>query len=76
MEDQGAEIFPKNLYEPRNATAEEILEALKELLVLKEKQKDLTPLQHKFRLLDLTAPLSYAHSRCSEFFLNKHQALI
>ena len=76
MEDQGAEVFPKELYEPRNATAVEILQALKELLALKEKPQPLNDLQTKFRFLDRTAPLSYAHSRCSEFFLNQHQELI
>lgn len=75
LEDQGAERFPLASYEPQNASGDEILEALRELLALKEKQTPLSPIQMKFRALDTNAPLFYASSRCSEYFLNKHKEL-
>lgn len=76
MEDQGAETFPQRLYEPKNASSDEILEALKELLELKNKFVELNPLQIKFRCLDEKAPLFYANSRCSSYFLNKYSGLL
>lgn len=76
MEDRGAELFPLESYRPKNATSEEILEALKELLELKENGRPMTTLQLKFRALDANAPLFFANSRCSDHFLNKYKTLL
>jgi hypothetical protein len=74
--DEGPENFPHGEYLPRNATGEEILMATKELLALKRWGTPLTELQKKFQSLDEEIPLFYVESRCSQFFLEQHGALL
>lgn len=66
-----AEVAPSCLYRPRNASGEEILEGLKELLAPKEQ----SPLQKQFQELHPQNLYAVSKSRVSRYFLEKHQHL-
>lgn len=71
--DVGAEMFPQDQYEGRNATSDELLEGVKELL---NPNKELTSLQKKYKNLDPEGPLGVTKARCSQYFLEKHKDLL
>lgn len=75
LKDPGKEDFPEHLYTARNANADEILEAVKELLQLIEKPIAKTIEQERWQNLDQNAPSHYTESRVSEYFLNIHRDL-
>lgn len=60
----------------RNASADEILEALKELLALKGRKIDRSPLQERFQNQDDQGLLAVSRSRISDYFIKKHQHLL
>lgn len=72
LEDKGAEIFPHNEYKVRNATNDEIVEGIKELIKFQVNDEPESTLQLKFRSLAPTSCLFYAKSRYSDYFLQKH----
>lgn len=72
LEDKGAEMFPLKEYVPRNASGEEILNALEELLSLKDQP---TSLQKQYKELNKNSPLYLAQANCSDSFLQKHREL-
>lgn len=76
LEDFGAEDFPSHIYSGRNATADEILMALKELLDIMHEYQEPNLLQEKLRTTLSNVPLYYSQSRCSAYFLQKHSELI
>ena len=67
----GGERFPFDLDEGRNADAEEILAALKEVLSLGGTEH-LTPSQTRYRKI---LPMA-CESRVSQFFLDQHPELM
>lgn len=71
-EDKGAEIFPFDEFTPRNASSDEILEGIRELIMLSQKQSPWTENQIRFRNIGFPYPSYYAESRVSEYFLQKH----
>jgi putative glycosyltransferase (TIGR04372 family) len=75
LPDLGPELFPKKNYGVRNATSDEILEGVKEVLALQKKEKELTALQNRFKTMEQNVPLAYAGARPSEYFLKKHEKL-
>lgn len=64
--------YPDISYEGRNATSEEILKAIQELILLKKNFIERTPLQERFRKLTYGTPSFWALSRINEYFLQKH----
>jgi hypothetical protein len=72
LKDEGAEIFPENQYIPVNATDEDILHGLKELL--NDKKTLASKLQEKMKgKHDI---LYYNNAKYSNHFLKKHKNLI
>src|SRR3989338_1085790 len=59
-------------YKFRNATGDEILMAMQELIELKDKSVERSQLQEKFRNISDDAPYFWALSRVSNYFLQKH----
>jgi len=74
MLDVGEESFRKleGKYVASNATAEEILAALQELMMLKEKYQARSPLQERFMEIENQGWLRYSRARYSEYFLKQH----
>ncbi|MDR3623847.1 MAG: TIGR04372 family glycosyltransferase [Chlamydiales bacterium] len=75
LPDIGSETFPYRDYVARNASSDEVLAGLKEVIELKDRTVSQTALQKGMKALDYDAPISYAMSRYSEYFLNKHRHL-
>ena len=76
LPDIGGEKFPKHLI-ARNASSDEILAGLKELLDLQRCYEKRSRLQEEFMKLDGDdSRLALSESRISEHFLNKHAALL
>ncbi len=73
--DHGEERFPYQDFNPVNASSEEILKGMQELLRLEKEFKSMSALQRQFNAQNKSIPLYYAQSRCSEHFLNNHQQL-
>jgi putative glycosyltransferase (TIGR04372 family) len=75
--DVGHELFPQEFYSARNASADEILQAVKELLALKDKWTEPTILQEQFRrtIGPENNVTFWGQSRISENFLQRHQDL-
>ncbi|HEV2263947.1 MAG TPA: TIGR04372 family glycosyltransferase [Stellaceae bacterium] len=76
MADKGDEIFPSDIYAPRNATADEVLAAVRETLKLRDEAAALTEAQERFRALDRSGLMSLSRARVSDAFLRKHAALL
>jgi putative glycosyltransferase (TIGR04372 family) len=77
LEDHGDEVFPTECYKPRNAAPDEVLEAVREALDLRSLPS--TPLsarQLAFRRLDGTGLLGLSMARVSEYFVQRHVALL
>lgn len=70
------EVFPFQKYQAENITAEELLEGVKELLLLIQERKEASPLQKKFQQLDTIEWLSLSESRISKPFIQKYQHLL
>ena len=70
--DNNHEIFPKDLYNVRNAIEREILEGVKELLKM---PKEFSFLQKKYKHLAPDTPLFFGQSRCGKYFLEEHEDL-
>jgi len=66
------EVFPKDSYNVRNASENEILEGLKELLKIPQ---ELSAIQKKYKYLALDTPLFWGQSRCADYFLKEHEDL-
>ena len=71
--DPGPENFPEKEYEAINASSEDILASLEELL---QKCFSPTKLQKKYKQLAPDSPLGKGLSNCSHSFLKKHQGLL
>ena len=76
LADKGDEIFPADRYKARNATADEVLSAVREVLALGDQPPPFTPLQQRFRTLDNSGLTEAAQARVSEAFLRKHIGLL
>jgi putative glycosyltransferase (TIGR04372 family) len=77
MPDIGPEIFPFNLYNARNASADEVLAAVKECIALSRKKSiKFNLLQIRYRNIDLNGYSAHIKSRISAFFVNKHKNLL
>lgn len=74
--DAGDEFFSDKELQARNATADEILNGLKELLSLDAEWQERSRLQEDFQTLNSQAPLYYVFSRVSDFFLERHASLL
>lgn len=59
-----------------NVSADQILEASKELLSLMKRSTPLSELQLKYRTLERRFPRYYSKNRCSNYFLQQYQNLI
>ena len=75
LADEGHEAFPRGRYEARNATGEEILEAVKEALTLRHAPRPLTTLQQCYLALDARGLLPLTRARVSAYFAEKHNHL-
>ena len=75
-EDVGAEVFPLNSHTPFNASADEILEAVIEVLSIKAGEYNVSNRQLKFKSLDTHGWLTYAESNVSDNFLVNHIDLL
>lgn len=75
LEDQGPELFPDDIYLPRNADADEILEATKEALDVARGQP-LSLNQQKYFQNALTDQNAWLGSRVSAYFIEKHSDLL
>lgn len=73
LPDHGAEIFPDEHYLARNASGDEILAALEELLVLDQQSPSF--LQNQYQHLEPASLLLVSQSHCSEYFLKNHAGL-
>ncbi|MEE8558139.1 MAG: TIGR04372 family glycosyltransferase, partial [Myxococcota bacterium] len=76
LADHGDETFPIDRWEPRNASSDEILAGLKELLSLVVQPSPLDELQQEYRRLDPDGLLPLSQSRASRYFLEKHRELL
>ncbi|MDO8512127.1 MAG: TIGR04372 family glycosyltransferase [bacterium] len=76
LPDKYNEIFPKDKFMAINASSEEILTGLKELISSNEKLLPITNEQKLFNQLDPNGWLKYAKSRISQNFLMKHKGLL
>jgi putative glycosyltransferase (TIGR04372 family) len=74
--DRGHEVFPDGDYRARNASADEVLAAVKEVLAMKAHQVPRSPLQEQYCRLDPNDLLGLTAARVSEYFLLKHLALL
>jgi putative glycosyltransferase (TIGR04372 family) len=70
------DVFPFEEYDPVNASSEEILHGLQELVSLITRPVPLTPQQESFRLLHTEGWTEYAASRISDYFLKVHRNLL
>ncbi len=76
LPDHGAEIFPSEKYQARNASEDEIKEALGELLSLQKQWTPFSSLQVSFQKQFSENSLVYnSDVRVSEYFIKKHQEL-
>lgn len=75
LEDKGAEIFPTRNYEPRDATGDEVLEAVKESLAA-DPDDELTPRQNGYRRLTLKDGEALIGARISRYFIDKHAQML
>ncbi|OGY37294.1 MAG: hypothetical protein A3E36_02080 [Candidatus Andersenbacteria bacterium RIFCSPHIGHO2_12_FULL_45_11b] len=71
-EDHHEELFPYNEYEPRNASEDEILYAMQELLALRETYEEPTEEQKKIYATSGYKLLELSKSRISSYFIQKH----
>ncbi len=71
--DARSEVFPSDLYDAINASADEILKACQELVEIEKHNTELTPLQKKF---NQGSDYYFGESRVSEYFLQKHKDLL
>jgi putative glycosyltransferase (TIGR04372 family) len=76
LQDDGAETFPAEAYAGRNATADEIVAAVREALALTEREVPLSPLQRAFRELDAGGLGGVTQARVSNHFLEQHADLL
>jgi putative glycosyltransferase (TIGR04372 family) len=76
LPDIGAECFPRNKFSPRNASEDEILEGIKELIDLKENKKNKKPINKLVPKLDGACSLGAVESRWSEYFIKKHEHIL
>ena len=74
--DRGAEVFPSDEYTARNATADEVLAAVKECLINAQKKSSLTTYQKSFSAIDKDGWLAFAQCRVSEYFIEKHRDIL
>jgi putative glycosyltransferase (TIGR04372 family) len=72
LADEGDEVFPDQQYVARNASADEIVSAINELM----QSRPPTQLQMQYRNLDPNSPLFFAQARCSDAFLQNHANLL
>jgi len=70
------DVFPIETHAPRNASADEILTSLKELISLMTHPAPLSDLQEKYRQLGREGWVEYAQSRISSDFVKKHKNLL
>lgn len=76
-EDRGDEVFPWARYEGRNASADEVLAAVKETLDLaRQPARSMSEDQLAYRALDNGGLLEISCSRVSDYFLTKHRDLL
>jgi len=75
LADEGHEAFPRERYEARNASGDEILEAAKEALALRQTARPLTTLQQCYQALDARSLLPLTRARVSAYFAEKHNHL-
>jgi putative glycosyltransferase (TIGR04372 family) len=71
-EDKGAEIFFTDRYEPRNASSDEILEAVKEALA----SESATVRQQAYSRIILGDDKASIGSRVSRYFIDRHASLL
>jgi putative glycosyltransferase (TIGR04372 family) len=76
MADHGDESFPADLYSVRNASAEDVLAAVKELEIFSTQNVPLTELQNEFRALDPDGLGAITQARVSDSFLRKNAGLL
>jgi len=75
LEDKGDEIFPAHDYEPRDATEDEALEAVKETLAAAPNDI-LTARQCNYRHLTLNEHEALVGARISQYFIDKHAEIL
>jgi putative glycosyltransferase (TIGR04372 family) len=76
LPDDGHESFPAERFEARNASGDEILEAVKEALSSRDQQFDSDPLQQSYKDVDARGLLPFSKARVGAYFLRKHQSLL
>lgn len=77
LADKGDEIFPTDKYTARNASAEDVLAAVDEVLALEnDATRPFTQLQMHFRALDKSGLTEASRARVSEAFLGRHADLL
>lgn len=76
LDDVGDEIFPADRYRGRNATSDEILAAVQEVIDFTSRKVDLTDRQKAFTRIDEDGLISISQSRVSDYFLRKHEELL
>lgn len=77
LPDFGPEMFPSGLYEPRDLTAEEMLEAVTELDDLIRVYKERSDLQERYCATKSEhSMMELSQARVSQRFLEKHEALL
>jgi putative glycosyltransferase (TIGR04372 family) len=70
------EFFPASRFRARNATSDEILAATQEMIALKNEHRERSALQEGYRRIDEGNLMYLSLARCSEYFLQKHSALL
>ena len=77
MEDHGDESFPYANYIPRNATADEVFEAVKESVNVGFENKTLPKSSHQLQFDEIAPALhAFSNARISNYFINKHSDLL
>lgn len=76
MPDKGAERFPETKGIPKNASGEDIYQAVLELEQLIQNWTPASTLQEQFRCLRTDIPLRWSESRISHHFIQKYQFLL
>lgn len=72
----GPELFPFETHDPVNASADEILEAVKESLAIADEAPPLTAQQRRYRALDPDGWLASAPARISAYFIAQHADIL
>ncbi|MGE3622613.1 MAG: TIGR04372 family glycosyltransferase [Bdellovibrionales bacterium] len=75
LEDKGDEVFPAQDHEPRDATEDEVLAAVREALALPP-GAPLSPHQHSYRRLTMQEHEALVGARISLYFIDKHADIL